>query len=620
MFKEGFLTTRLAEVLGWARKNSIFQYPFVTACCGMEYMATAGSHYDIERFGAGFPRFSPRQADVLFVVGTISHKMAPVLRLVFDQMCAPKWVVAFGVCTCTGGFYNNYATVQGIDTIIPVDIYIPGCPPRPEMVLDGLIKLQQKIARGEGATDPLRPLAKDFTCSPIQMNPSFFGSSGFLEGKISVEYLNVGPSHPAMHGVIRLRCHLEGEKIRKAEVDIGYLHRAFEKKAEQGGYLQVIPYTDRLNYVSPLINNFGYCGAVEKLLGVEVPERCQYIRVLLSEISRVSDHLTCVAASAMEMGAMTAFLYMIKAREWLWDLVEEATGARLTVSYGRIGGVKADLPQGFEDRCRSVFPKIRGVLKEVHQLLTRNRIFYDRTQNTGIISPQNAVAYGVTGPILRSTGIEYDVRKKFPYWVYDRLKFEVPIGTIGDNYDRYLVRMEEMEQSLRIMEQAITCMPKGPVQIDAGFPEMEPAEMVDAAKRGATRELPHNRLRLEATLRGSEKERQARILAGGKHVHFPPKEDVYGNIEGLINHFMLIMERIGMRPPKGETYFPVEAANGELGFYVVSDGTDRPLRVRVKAPCFAPMSALHLMLEGGGVADIVPTFGSINMIAGELDR
>lgn len=618
--EEGFITTRLNEVLGWARKNSIFPYPFVTACCGMEFMSTAASRYDIERFGAGLTRFSPRQADVLFVVGTISHKMAPVLRLIYEQMCEPKWVVAFGVCTCTGGFYDNYATVQGIDTILPVDLYIPGCPPRPEMVLDGLLKLQKKIERGERAADPLPPLAADFSCSSIYRAPESGRADDNYAPDMEDVFLHVGPSHPSMHGVIRIRCRLQGETIRRADVDIGYLHRAFEKKSEQGNFFQVIPYTDRLNYVSPLINNFAYCGAVEKLMGLEIPERCGYIRVILSEISRICDHLTCVGASAMELGAMTAFLYMMKAREWLYDLVEESTGARITVSFGRIGGVKADLPEDFPWHCRSVIPKIREVNREVHKLLTRNRIFYDRTKDIGVLSRENAIAYGVTGPVLRSTGVEYDVRKHFPCWIYDRMHFDVPTGSVGDNYDRYLVRMEEMEQSLRILEQALAQMPAGAVAVDLDGKEMEPADMVDRAKQGQTQDLCYRPLNLEATLRGSEKARNRDILAADKAASLPPKEEVYGNIEGLMRHFKLIMDGHGIRPPAGEVYFPLEGANGELGFFVAADGTDRPLRIRVKAPCFAAMSALHLMLEGGGMADIVPTFGSINMIAGELDR
>ena len=277
-------------------------------------------------------------------------------------------------------------------------------------------------------------------------------------------FLNVGPSHPAMHGVIQIMVELEGEVIRKADVEIGYLHRAFEKHCESGTYTQCFPYVDRLNYVSPLINNFGFAAAVEKLMGLEVPERCNYIRVIMSEISRVTDHLTCIGASAMELGAFSVFLYMMKAREYLYELVENVTGARLTVSYGRIGGVKADLPDGFAETCREALRKTREVIVEVDALLTKNRIFYDRMKGTGIISQEDAISYGITGPFLRSTGVAYDVRKATPYFVYDRMNFEVPVGEVGDNMDRYLVRMEEMEQSIRIVEQALDTMPAGPDQ------------------------------------------------------------------------------------------------------------------------------------------------------------
>ena len=233
--------------------------------------------------------------------------------------------------------------------------------------------------------------------------------------------LNIGPAHPAMHGIIRIVARLDGEQIVDADVEIGYLHRGFEKMAETVDYNGVIPYTDRLNYVSPLINNVGYCMAVEKLLGVSVPERCHYIRVIVSEISRITDHLTCVGASAMELGAFTVFLYMIKAREYLWELVEMVTGARLTVSYCRVGGVKADLPDDFADRCRQALAETRKVLAESHSLLTRNRIFVDRMSGTGRISAEDAISYGITGPFLRATGVDYDVRKDCPYAVYDRL-------------------------------------------------------------------------------------------------------------------------------------------------------------------------------------------------------
>ncbi|MED5199738.1 MAG: NADH-quinone oxidoreductase subunit D, partial [Gemmatimonadota bacterium] len=231
--------------------------------------------------------------------------------------------------------------------------------------------------------------------------------------------LNIGPAHPAMHGIIRIVAELDGEQVQTAEVEIGYLHRGFEKMAEVVDYNGVIPYTDRLNYVSPLINNMGYCMTVEKLLGISVPERCHYVRVILSEISRISDHLTCVGATAMELGAFSAFLYMIKAREYLWELVEMVTGARLTVSYCRVGGVKADLPEDFAESCRKAFKETRKVLDETVGLLTRNRIFTDRMEGTGVISAEDAISYGITGPFLRATGVDYDVRKDCPYAVYD---------------------------------------------------------------------------------------------------------------------------------------------------------------------------------------------------------
>ncbi len=433
--------------------------------------------------------------------------------------------------------------------------------------------------------------------------------------------LNIGPAHPAMHGIIRIVTKLDGERVVDADVEIGYLHRGFEKMAETVDYNGVMPYTDRLNYVSPLINNMGYCMAVEKLLALKVPERCHYIRVILSEISRITDHLTCVGASAMELGAFTVFLYMIKAREYLWELVEMVTGARLTVSYCRVGGVKGDLPEGFAERCGLALRETRNVLAEVDTLLTRNRIFVDRMSGTGRISAEDAVSHGITGPFLRGSGVAYDVRKDCPYAVYDRLEFDVPIGTQGDNFDRYMVRMEEMEQSMRIVEQALQQMPAGPVLAhpETGQP-MAAAEMVDRGKLGNILAIADARAVTDPTLEGAARSQHPGIAAGEKRVLLPPKEDSYGNIEGLMRHFKLVMHGHGVRPPKGEVYFPVEGANGELGFYVVSDGANMPYRVRVRPPCFAIMSALPKLLVGDMIADITPTFGSVNMIGGELDR
>ncbi len=450
----------------------------------------------------------------------------------------------------------------------------------------------------------------------------FLGEGTFPQPEATQNLLvNIGPSHPAMHGVIRIFAELDGETVVKTDVEIGYLHRGFEKHCEAGPYNNAMPYTDRLNYVSPLINNFAYCSAVEKLLGLQVTERCQYVRVIMSEISRITDHLTSIGASAMELGAFTVFLYMIKAREFLWDVIEAVTGARLTVSYGRIGGVKADLPPDFEAGVRTAFRETRTVLDEVHGLLTGNRIFMDRMKGIGVLSKEEAVSYAITGPLLRACGVPFDVRRATPYWVYDRLDFEIPIGEMGDNYDRYLVRMAEMEQSMRIVEQALARMPAGPVNIDfGGRPLPTPAEYVDRGKLGKTDGLLLTPLRLSPNLRGQERPSHDAVNAPDRRVVLPAKETTYGSIEGLMNHFMLIMEGFGIRPPRGEAYFAVEGANGELGFYVVSDGTDRPYRVRCRPPCLPPTAALPRMLEGGMVADIVPTFGSINMIAGELER
>ena len=382
--------------------------------------------------------------------------------------------------------------------------------------------------------------------------------------------LQMGPSHPATHGTIKFNLRLDGERIIDCEVEVGYLHRGFEKMCEQGTWNQVVPYTDRLNYASPLINNVAYALAAEKLLGIEVPQRCQYIRVIMSEISRITDHLTCLGMASTEVGAISAGFYMLEARETLYDLVEAVTGARLTVSYTRVGGVTHDLPQGFAERLKAAFRDLHQILTDCDRLLSKNRIFIERMSGVGVTSREDAISYGLTGPLLRATGVYYDVRKANPYLVYDQLDFEVPLGTQGDNYDRFMVRFQEIEQSLRIVEQALERIPPGPIKVN-----------------------------------------DPRIV-------LPEKKDVYGNIEGLMNHFKLIIE--GTKVPPGEVYFAVEGANGELGFYLVSDGSGRPYRVRVRPPCFLGMGALGHMLKGYMVADIITTFGMINMIGGECDR
>ncbi|OGQ74709.1 MAG: NADH dehydrogenase, partial [Deltaproteobacteria bacterium RIFCSPLOWO2_12_FULL_57_22] len=278
--------------------------------------------------------------------------------------------------------------------------------------------------------------------------------------------LQMGPSHPATHGTIKFNLKLEGEKVLDCDVEVGYLHRGFAKSCEQATWTQVIPYTDRLNYASPVINNVGYALAVEKLIGVETTPRCQFIRVIMSELARIFDHLTCCGMTASELGAITAGFYMLEARELIMRIVETVTGARLTVTYVRIGGVKHDLPFGFAEQVERAFRIVRKLLSDCDRLLSRNRIFLDRMAGIGAISRETAIAYGLTGPILRSTGVNYDVRKAHPYLVYDQLDFEIPLGTKGDDYDRFVVRIQELEQSMRIVEQALKKIPPGPVTIE----------------------------------------------------------------------------------------------------------------------------------------------------------
>jgi len=382
--------------------------------------------------------------------------------------------------------------------------------------------------------------------------------------------LNMGPSHPAMHGTIHMCLVLEGEKIAQAQVNIGYLHRGFEKECEAHTWGENFPYTDRLNYVSPMLNNVGYALAVEKLLGVTAPARAQWIRMIVGELARLSDHLTYLGAQVMELGAFTPYFYVIKAREWVWDLLEMISGARLTHSYVRIGGVGADMPEGFVSRTRETMHKIVDVVNEFDALMTRNRIFMDRMQNVAVISADDAISYGWTGPCLRGSGVDYDVRKADPYMFYDQVEFEIPIGDNGDNMDRYLVRIEEIKQSISIIRQCFDRIADGPHLLD------------------------------------------------NSRVTMPPKVQAYNTIEGMINHFKLVVD--GIEVPAGEVYSYTEAGNGELGFYLVSDGTGRPVKCRCRPPCFNQMTALEQLLVGHSVADVVPTFDTLNMIGGECDR
>ena len=382
--------------------------------------------------------------------------------------------------------------------------------------------------------------------------------------------LNMGPSHPATHGTVKFLLTLDGETVVNMVVEVGYLHRGFEKMCESVSYSNVFPYTDRLNYCSAIMNNVGYALAVEKLCDLEVTERCKYIRVVTNELARISDHYTNIAAAALELGALTAFIYFVEARELVWDLLEKVCGARLTSNYIRVGGLMCDLPSGFNDDLEATYPKLDKLFDDVDKLLTKNRIFLDRMRDTGAISKEEAISWGFTGPCLRACGIDYDIRKKQPYLVYDRLDFDIPLGTTGDNFDRYLVRMEEIKQSLKIIKQAMKDMPEGPINID------------------------------------------------NPYLRIPSKQDVYSQMEEMIAHFKVVID--GVKPPVGEVYYATEAANGELGFYIVSDGSGKPWKCRVRPPCFTMTGALPELCKGGMLADIVPTFDMLNMIGGECDR
>jgi NADH-quinone oxidoreductase subunit D len=392
-----------------------------------------------------------------------------------------------------------------------------------------------------------------------------------IELPVEPMLVNVGPSHPAMHGTVRCVMELSGESIEHVDVQVGFLHRGFEKMCERGTWTQVFPYVDRCNYVSPMLNNVGFALACEKMLGIEVPVRCQYYRMVLGELARMSDHLTCDGAMSMELGAFTPFLWMVKARDLIWDIMEEETGARLTHSFGRVGGMAKPPTEGFKEHVRAVVKQVLSILAECERLLLGNRIFLDRLEGVGIISAEDAISLGWTGPCLRAAGVPYDVRKAQPYLKYGEIDFDVPVGTNSDCLDRFLVRIDEMKQCARIIEQCLVRMPDhGAINVD------------------------------------------------DPRVVLPEKEDVYSTIEATIQHFKIVME--GLKLPAGEVYSYTEGGNGELGFYLVSDGSGTPYRVRIRPPCFLATAGLERIITGQMVADIVPCFGSLNMIGGECDR
>jgi NADH-quinone oxidoreductase subunit D len=393
-----------------------------------------------------------------------------------------------------------------------------------------------------------------------------------LDGYMDTMTINMGPQHPSTHGVLRLVLTINGETVLKAVPDIGYLHTGIEKTAEAKSYHQALVLTDRMDYLSPLNNNLGYSLAVEKLLGIEdeISEKIKFVRVALAELQRIASHLVWLGTHALDLGAMSVFLYCFRERELILDIFEEISGVRMMTSYICPGGLQADLTPDFEKKVRaftSIFPRR---LHEYHDLLTNNQLWIERTKGVGILRAEDALAYGVSGPTLRASNVIWDIRKVFPYSGYEKFTFQIPVGSNGDVYDRYLVRMLEMQESLNIVSQAIDGLPQGPYRV--ANPKVMP----------------------------------------------PPKWQITGSMEALIHHFKLFTE--GYRPPEGEVFVRTEAPKGELGFYIVSDGSARPYRMHVRAPSFANLEALPLMVEGGLLSDVVAAIGSIDIVLGEVDR
>jgi NADH dehydrogenase I D subunit len=775
-------------LINWSRQYSLWPFFFGLSCCFIEEATAFTPRYDIGRFGAEVFRGSPRQGDLLIISGTIFKKIAPVVLRLYEQMAEPKWVISMGSCSNSGGMYDVYSVVQGVDQILPVDVYVPGCPPRPEALLHGLVMLQKKIAACErpsrrvlhlegglqGTTAPVlvdgRSKCRDtrgpgYGRNPIRGSsvtpPSFYGNRAddmwtpppswiileeedrqliksleirfgkgiktepsvdmptvnvvpdklhqvlrylkyeatpgyrrledltaidesarrtepagkgfsliyhllsfetasrlrirsslpaeeaaarsicdiwpsanwyerevydmfgisfqghpnlqrlimphdweghpllkshvsranemeayghiaarnhqsppaehFLPGSGPDEYLlNLGPHHYSTHGIIHFILALHGEEIRDMAIDIGYHHRGVEKIGEHQSWHQFIPYTDRVDYLSGVANNLTYLGALEKLAGIEVPERAQFIRVMLAEFFRLSNHLLWYGTAVQDLGMMSPIFYTFREREMILDIIEFITGARLHPAWFRIGGIAQELPHGWKERVAAFLEIFPRRLMEYEALSTENPIFKARTRDIGRISRDDAMDWGISGPNLRACGLDWDLRQKMPYSAYNAFKFEIPTAPDGDCYSRYLVRMEEMRQSMHIIAQAAANMPEG------------------------------------------------RHISSDYRYTLPNKEETLRDIESLIHHFITVSR--GPKVPRGEVYFATEAPRGEQGYYLVSDGLNRAYRLHIRSPGYANIQMLPLIARGSTIADLVATLPSLDYIMPDIDR
>jgi NADH-quinone oxidoreductase subunit D len=541
------VTDMLNWAQNWARSRSIWPFMYALACCGFEMIAAASApQYDLSRFGSEVFRASPRQADLMIVAGTVSVKMAPRLRHMWEQMPEPKWVISMGQCANSGGeFYDSYYTVQGVDTVVPVDVYVPGCPPRPEALIEGILKLREKIEK-QGY---IPRSAEDASHAAPLTQP--VEGSGDVEarttpGRHTQEMLlNLGPQHPSTHGVLRLLLTLEGETVLDCTPVIGYLHRGIEKTLENRPYMGGIRYTDNADYLSPMLNEIAYAGAVEQLMGLEPPRRAQYIRLLVGELQRIASHLIGIGAYVNDLGTTTPLLWTMRDREGIMDLFEALGGSRFNVNYVRVGGVLHDFPAGWLTSCEAYLDGLEQHMGELERLINGNEIFLARTQGVGYLDPQQAIAFGITGPMARASGISWDLRVNRPSMAYREVPVRVQVRQEGDCYARNAVRMQEIQESMRLCRVAIEQLPAGP--ISARTP-------------------------------------------------------------------------VALRPPRGETYFALESSKGELGVYLISDGSEYPWRAKLRGPSFVNLQILPELVRGYKISDVIAVLGSLDFVVGEVDR